>query len=158
MTPMLRRATKRMAAALPVVLLLTTSACISHTTQQADDRPIAELAKNGKGSMIHVTDEMIESGGSDTVRFGRLHSGEIAVLSLWLANETEHPIVLSDYRRSCGCTTLEFTAQPIPPNRARQLPLTFDSRGEWGWQLKTVDLLFDGSKHALRLFIEAEVE
>ncbi len=158
MTPMLRRATRRMAAALPVILLLTASACISHTTQRAEDRPIAELAKNGKGSMIHVTDEMIESGGSDTVRFGRLHSGEIAVLSLWLANETAHPIVLSDYRRSCGCTTLEFTAQPIPPNRARQLPLTFDSRGEWGWQLKTVDLLFDGSKHPLRLFVEAEVE
>lgn len=158
MTPMLRRAVKRMAAALPVVLLLTASACISHTTQQAEDRPIAELPNKGKGSIIHVTDKMIESGGSDTVRFGRLHSGEIAVLSLWIANETEHPIVLSDYRRSCGCTTLELTAQPIPPNRARQLPLTFDSRGEWGWQLKTVDLLFSGSKQTLRLFIEAEVE
>lgn len=147
-----------MAATLPVVLLLTASACISHTTQQTGDRPIAELANSRKGLIIHVTDEMIESGGSDTIRFGRLHSGEIALLSLWLANETEHPIVLSDYRRSCGCTTLDFTAQPISPNRARQLPLTFDSRGEWGWQLKTIDLLFDGSKHSLRLFIEAEVE
>ncbi len=158
MTPMLRRAMKRMATTLPVVLLLTASACISHTTQRAEDRPIAELSKNGKGSIIHITDEMIESGGSDTVRFGRLHSGEIAVLSLWLANETEYPIVLSDYRRSCGCTTLEFTAQPISPNRARQLPLTFDSRGEWGWQLKTIDLLFSESEQSLRLFIEAEVE
>ncbi len=147
-----------MAATLPIVLLLTTSACISHTTQQTEDRPIAELSKNRKSSIIHLTDEIIESGGSDTVRFGRLHSGEIAVLSLWLANETEHPIVLSDYRRSCGCTTLEFTAQPISPNRARLLPLTFDSRGEWGWQLKTIDLLFSGSEHSLRLFIEAEVE
>ncbi len=158
MTPMLRCATLRIAATLPIVLLLTASACISHTTQRAEDRPIAELPKNGKGLIIHVTDEMIESGGSDTVRFGRLHSGEIAVLSLWLANETEHPVVLSDYRRSCGCTMLEFTAQPIAPNRARRLPLTFDSRGEWGWQLKTVDLLFGESKHPLRLFIEAEVE
>ncbi len=158
MKPMLRRATMRMAATLPIILLLTASACISHTTRQTEDRPIAELSKNGKGSIIHVTDEMIESGGSDTVRFGHLHSGEIAVLSLWLANETEHPIVLSDYRRSCGCTTLEFTVQPISPNRARQLPLTFDSRGEWGWQLKTIDLLFSGSEHSLRLFIEAEVE
>ncbi len=158
MTPMLRRATMRIAATLPIVLLLTASACISHTTQRAEDRLIAELSKNRKSSIIHLTDEIIESGGSDTVRFGRLHSGEIAVLSLWLANETEHPIVLSDYRRSCGCTTLEFTAQPIPPNRARQLPLTFDSRGEWGWQLKTIDLLFSGSEHSFRLFIEAEVE
>lgn len=158
MTPMLRRAAKRSAAALPIVLLLTVSACISHTTQRVEDRPIAELAENGKGPIIHVTDEMIESGGSDTVRFGRLHSGEIALLSLWLANETEHPIVLSDYRRSCGCTTLEFTVQPIPPNRARRLPLTFDSRGEWGWQFKTVDLQFNGSEPVLRLCIEAEVE
>ena len=158
MTPMFRRAAKRSAAALPIVLLLTVSACISHTTQRVEDRPIAELAENGKGPIIHVTDEMIESGGSDTVRFGRLHSGEIALLSLWLANETEHPIVLSDYRRSCGCTTLEYVNQPIKPGEAQQVTLTFDTRGERGWQLKTLDITLAGARKPLRLFVEAEVE
>lgn len=152
-----REALRQFLATLLLLLSATTVACVSHT-KQYQDRPITELSSNGKGLIIHVTDRTIESGGSDTIRFGRLHSGEIAIMSIWLANETNHPIVLSDYRRSCGCTALEFTAQPIGPDQARQLPLTFDSRGEWGWQLKTIDLMFTGSKCRFRLFIEAEIE
>lgn len=30
--------------------------------------------------------------------------------------------------------------------------------GEWGWQLKTLDITFAGGRKPLRLFIEAEVE
>lgn len=79
-------------------------------------------------------------------------------MQLWLANRTEHPIVLSDYRRSCGCTTLEFDTQPIRTDEAQSVSLTFDSRGEWGWQLKTIDLLFVGTNRPFRLFVEAEIE
>lgn len=145
-------------AALLLLFAVTAGSCISHTKQRKKDLPLTELATDGKGLIIRITDRTIEAGGSDTVRFGRLHSGETAILSLWLANETEHPIVLTDYRRSCGCTALEFTAQPIAPDHARQLPLTFDSRGEWGWQLKTIDLVFAESACGFRLFVEAEVE
>lgn len=152
-----RKTLQPIVATLLLLFSTATVACVSHTKQH-QDRPITELSNNGKGLIIHITDRTIESGGSDTVRFGRLHSGEIAVMSIWLANETRHPIVLSDYRRSCGCTALEFTAQPIGPDHARQFPLTFDSRGEWGWQLKTIDLLFAGSKCRFRLFVEAELE
>ena len=41
---------------------------------------------------------------------------------------------------------------------AQQVTLTFDARGEWGWQLKTLDVSFAGARSPLRLFIEAEVE
>ena len=40
-----------------------------------------------KGRIISLTDSILTTGGTDTVRFGRLHSGEIAQLRLWLANE-----------------------------------------------------------------------
>ncbi|EKC75778.1 hypothetical protein LEA_05027, partial [human gut metagenome] len=35
--------------------------------------------------------------------------------------------------------------------------MTFDSRGEYGWQLKTVDLQIAGAAKPLRLFVEADV-
>ena len=86
-----------------------------------------------KGRIISLTDSILTTGGTDTVRFGRLGSGEIAVLRLWLANDASRPVAVASYRRSCGCTTLEFDAQPIAPGDARQVTLTFDSRGERGW-------------------------
>ena len=65
-----------------------------------------------KGRIISLTDSILTTGGTDTVRFGRLGSGEIAVLRLWLANDASRPVAVASYRRSCGCTTLEFDAQP----------------------------------------------
>ncbi|MDE5852028.1 MAG: DUF1573 domain-containing protein, partial [Alistipes sp.] len=57
-----------------------------------------------------------------------------------------------------GCTTLEFDNQPIRPNEAQSVTLTFDSRGEQGWQLKTLDLLPAGAERPFRLFVEADVD
>ena len=93
-----------------------------------------------KGRIISLTDSILTTGGTDTVRFGRLGSGEIAVLRLWLA------------------TTLEFDAQPIAPGDARQVTLTFDSRGERGWQLKALDITLAGGQRPLRLFVEADIK
>ena len=111
-----------------------------------------------KGRIISLTDSILTTGGTDTVRFGRLGSGEIAVLRLWLANDASRPVAVASYRRSCGCTTLEFDAQPIAPGDARQVTLTFDSRGERGWQLKALDITLAGGQRPLRLFVEADIK
>ena len=111
-----------------------------------------------KGRIITLTDTILDTGGTDTVRFGRLYSGEIAQLRLWIANEAARPVVITGYDRSCGCTTLEHDSQPITVGDARQVTLTFDTRGEWGWQLRTLDIRFAGAPRPLRLFVEAEVE
>ena len=103
-----------------------------------------------KGRIISLTDSILTTGGTDTVRFGRLGSGEIAVL--------RRPVAVASYRRSCGCTTLEFDAQPIAPGDARQVTLTFDSRGERGWQLKALDITLAGGQRPLRLFVEADIK
>ena len=124
----------------------------------AADCGTSPRAVERKGRIISLTDSILTTGGTDTVRFGRLHSGEIAQLRLWLANETSGPVVIAKYGRSCGCTTLEYDNQPINAGDAQQVTLTFDARGEWGWQLKTLDVSFAGARSPLRLFIEAEVE
>ena len=111
-----------------------------------------------KGRIITLTDKILDMGGTDTVRFGPLGSGEIAVLRLWLANDASRPMAVASYRRSCGCTTLEFDAQPIAPGDARQVTLTFDSRGERGWQLKALDITLAGGQRPLRLFVEADIK
>ena len=111
-----------------------------------------------KGRIISLTDSILTTGGTDTVRFGRLHSGEIAQLRLWLANETSGPVVIAKYGRSCGCTTLEYDNQPINAGDAQQVTLTFDARGEWGWQLKALDITLAGGQRPLRLFVEADIK
>ena len=111
-----------------------------------------------KGRIIALTDSILTAGSTDTVRFGRLGSGEIAQLRIWLANDASHPVAVASYRRSCGCTSLEFASHPIAPGDARQVTLTFDPRGEWGWQLKTLDISLAGAQQPLRLLVEADIK
>lgn len=111
-----------------------------------------------KGRIISVTDFSLSTGGTDTVRFGHMRSGEIVQQRLRLANNTDHPLVITSYDRTCGCVTLDFNNQPIKPGEEQLLTLSFDSRGERGWQLKTIGIRFAAIQQPLRIYIEADVE
>lgn len=149
------RLRNRLPGSLLLLSLTILCSCGSHSSGRETDRPIEQVQKD---RMIRITDEIAVSGGTDTLRFGHLHTGEIAVMPVWVANESRQPVVLLDYERSCGCTSLEFDSQPILSGRARRIEVTFDSRGEWGWQLKQVDVQVAGMQRPLRLLVEADVE
>ena len=97
-------------------------------------------------------------GSTDTLRFGRLGSGEIAVLRFQLENTSAKPLVILSTQRSCGCISLEFDKQPVPPGGTLPVEITFDSRGEHGWQLKSVELLIAGAPRTFRLLVEADID
>lgn len=109
------------------------------------------------GRVVVLTDSVLRAGGRDTVRLGRLHSGEIALSRLRFENRTSRPLVLLAYDRSCGCTSLAFDSAPFLPGDSRLVELSFDSRGEQGWQFKSVDLRFADAA-PFCLFIDVDVE
>ena len=119
-------------------------------------RPVESTAQ--KGRTIAITDSTIRHGGTDTIRFGHLGSGEIAVQRAWIENASAKPVVILSVRRSCGCTSLDVDKQPLAPGESRKMEITFDSRGQYGWQLKNLDLILAGAPKPLRLLIEADVD
>lgn len=127
---------------------------------QSDAKSLAQSGKRKpfRGRIIAVSDSVLMHGSTDTLRFGRLGSGEIAVLRFQLENASAKPLVILSTQRSCGCISLDHDAQPIAPGQARTLEMTFDSRGEYGWQLKRMDLILAGARKPLRIFVEADIE
>lgn len=109
------------------------------------------------GLVITVDERTLTAGGTDTLRFGRMHEGEIAELHFRLHNATAQPLVLLGCDRSCGCVSLDYEPRPVLPDSAARFTARFDTRGEWGWQLKLLTLRFHGTAATLRLFVEAEV-
>ena len=109
------------------------------------------------GRVIVVGDSLLAAGGSDTLRFGRMHEGEIAEMRFNLRNATQQPLVLLGCDRSCGCVSLDYEPRPILPDSTARFTARFDARGEWGWQLKLLTLHFHGTAATLRLFVEAEI-
>lgn len=110
------------------------------------------------GEIIPVTDTILRTGGSDTIRFGRMHEGEIAAKRIVFDNRSPRSFVVTSYEVSCHCTELAFDNQPVIPGEGFRATVTFDARGERGWQMKLMKVYFSGSREPLRLFIEADVE
>lgn len=127
---------------------------------QSDAKSLAQAGKRKpfRGRIIAVSDSVLMHGSTDTLRFGRLGSGEIAVLRFQLENASAKPLVILSTQRNCGCISLDHDAQPLAPGQARTLEMTFDSRGEYGWQLKRMDLILSGARKPLRIFVEADIE
>lgn len=111
----------------------------------------------GTGDDVLLTDSVLMHGLTDTVRFGRLGEGEIAVRRLTMRNESSRPVVFVGEDVSCGCVSLEYDRRPVMPGGTVVVAVTFDSRGEYGWQMKRV-LLRPGDAAPLKLYVEAEVE
>lgn len=115
-------------------------------------------AKTDGVQRIEITESLLRNGGADTLRFGRLHSGETAVKSFILHNATSAPVVIIRSDKSCNCASMEFTRRPVMAGDETAVVCTFDTRGEYGWQFKLIKLWLSGAEEPLRIFIEAEVE
>lgn len=135
-------------AVIAAVVLLAAVSC----SQQG-----VEIAHKTSQTIV-LTDSLLECGVSDTLRFGRLHSGEKAVKSFILRNESSSPVVILDTETSCHCTSFDYTRRPLLAGDETEITASFDSSGEWGWQFKLVKFILSGARAPMRIYVEAEVE
>ena len=107
---------------------------------------------------VELTDSLLAVGATDTLHFGRMRSGEVAIKTLAVKNLTLEPMVILRHETTCHCATITYTKQPIMPGGESQIRFEFDSRGAYGWQMKLANFYIAGAERPLRIFIEAEVE
>ncbi len=144
----MNRVTGHIAATVAAIALCAT-ACGPQKGKTATE--YAELS-------MTVTPAVMQHGATDTLRFGRMHQGETAVKSLRVENGCDKPIVALRHVASCGCVTLDYGRRPIAPEASEIIRFEFDSRGEYGWQMKLVEFYFADSARPMKFYIEAEVE
>ncbi len=110
------------------------------------------------GQVVEINDSTLVAGATDTLHFGRMSSGEIAVKSLVVKNSTSEPLVILRHETTCHCATITYTKQPIMSGEQSEIRFEFDSRGAYGWQMKLANFHIAGAERPLRVFIEAEIE
>ena len=111
-----------------------------------------------EGQVVEFTDSLLNTGVTDTLHFGRMRSGEIAVKTLAIKNSTSDPLVILRHETTCHCATITYTKQPLMPSGQSEIRFEFDSRGAYGWQMKLANFYIAGAERPLRVFIEAEIE
>lgn len=107
---------------------------------------------------LRIENSSLERGATDTLRLGRLRSGEIIAKTIRVVNESDQPLVFTRHHVSCGCLGVKYDRKPIAKGASSDIELEFDSRTMMGMQLKTLVLYYAENARPMRIFVEAEVE
>ena len=75
-----------------------------------------------------------------------------------IKNEGQTPLVITNVAPSCGCTSREWTKEPIAPGKTGDIKVTFDPTGRPGPFVKTISVYSNGYTGSYILTIKGTVE
>jgi len=89
--------------------------------------------------------------------FGKVEEGVQAVHSFEFTNTGTAPVVISNAQASCGCTTPDWTREPVMPGKTGKVTASFNSQGRPGNFSKTVTVISNSETPQIVLSIKGEV-
>ena len=140
-----------------LITLLCIACGANNKSKRGENWSSAEMAAVNV-QQVEINEKSIEQGISDTLQFGRMHSGEVIAKTLRIKNNTSHPLVLLRHTTTCGCIKVEYDRRPIAVNSWGEIRFEFDTHTLQGWQLKLMAFYFAEKGKPLKVYAEAEVE
>ena len=90
--------------------------------------------------------------------FGKINEADGRVTTVFtFKNEGIAPLVLSNVRASCGCTTPKWTREPIEPGQTGEITVTYNPNGRPGRFQKTITVTSNANEPTTKLYIKGEV-
>ena len=90
--------------------------------------------------------------------FGKVLQGEQVSHTFKFKNVGDAPLIISSIEKTCGCTTPDFSSQPIKPGESGKITVTYDSKGHKGFQNKRLIVKANTNPSETILRIKAQVE
>ena len=95
---------------------------------------------------------------NDKHDFGMIDEGLQAVHEFEFTNTGNAPLILSDVRASCGCTTPSWTKEPIAPGAKGSIKASYNSEGRPGSFVKTITITSNATEASKVLYIKGIVD
>jgi hypothetical protein len=89
--------------------------------------------------------------------FGKIKEGTQASYSFEFSNTGKTPVVISNVQPSCGCTTPEWTREPIMPGKTGKVTAIYNTVGRPGNFSKTITVVNNGEVSQIILTIQGNV-
>ncbi|MCS6833398.1 MAG: DUF1573 domain-containing protein [Flammeovirgaceae bacterium] len=93
-----------------------------------------------------------------TYDFGTIKQGEKVKYTFEFTNTGKVPLIISDVKPSCGCTTPDWTRSPVPVGGAGKIDVEFDSQGKSGIQVKNVTVYANIAEGSVILQLKGNIE
>jgi hypothetical protein len=88
--------------------------------------------------------------------FGKIAQGVPATFEFKFTNKGKVPLILTDARPSCGCTTPDWTKTPVMPGQQGFVKATFNAAAAGGFN-KTITITANVEQGTIPLTIKGEV-
>lgn len=112
----------------------------------------------------NMNDSVIDANGQAEItfyeteyNFGTLIQGEKVAHKFKFKNTGEGNLVISNVKPSCGCTSPQWTREPVKPGEEGYVELTFDSANKNGIQNKTARIYANTNPNEHVLYIRCDV-
>ena len=89
--------------------------------------------------------------------FGKVSEGPLATYSFEVTNTGTAPVVISNAAASCGCTTPEWSKDPIMPGAKSTIKVGYNTSGRPGAFTKTITVTSNAENATVILTIKGEV-
>ncbi len=88
--------------------------------------------------------------------FGKIEQGKPVTHAFLFKNTGTEPVIISKVEVSCGCTTPEFTRDPVLPGRTGTIKATYDAANLHGF-IKPLTVLSNSESPSITLYLKGEV-
>ena len=96
--------------------------------------------------------------GDVTFDFGDIKEADGPVTHVFkIKNDGEVPLVVTKVVASCGCTTPDWTKEPIAPGKNGEIKVTYDPTGRPNSFTKTISIYSNGKTGSYILTIKGNV-
>ena len=106
------------------VLAIGTISCV-HKNNKAD---VSATEKAAKDSASFTLIQWIDS----VANFGTIEAGKKIEVKFRFKNVGDKPLIITDVHAGCGCTTPDYTKEPVAPGKEGWVTGIFNSEGQMG--------------------------
>lgn len=126
-----------------IMVCLAVVSCKENATSKIDAANL-ETAKE-RDNKISLGSPIMEF---DTMEydFGTIVEGEIIDGAFIVTNKGKVDLVITAVKPSCGCTTPDWTKDPIKPGEKGEIKFSFNSNGRVGKQNKSITITSNAEK------------
>lgn len=89
--------------------------------------------------------------------FGKIKQGDVVSHTFTFKNTGENPLQITNIKPSCGCTTPNWSKDPVAPGAEGTVELKFNSAHKSGTQIKSVTLYMNTEPMVRTLTFKGEV-
>ncbi|HPR30914.1 MAG TPA: DUF1573 domain-containing protein [Prolixibacteraceae bacterium] len=91
--------------------------------------------------------------------FGSIKEDEgLATTQFEFKNEGNQPLIISNVKATCGCTTPEWTREPVPPGKTGTIKVSYNPKNRPGAFTKNVNIYTNSQPAVTVLSIKGKVE